>query len=126
MTYEDRVKQVVLDSYVCCYVLMGEPNDVRFIQIYPKRATDQELLDLRAHFIGTGLRGIGVIGLVRDTPKYAFKELLTPDQTTAMCVSFLAYLNVLFAGNFYATQEATEVAELRRIYAYADPSAPQV
>lgn len=122
MSYTEQAKQIVLGSSVALYVLMGESNDVEFLQIRPKMATDAELLDLRARCEGRCLRGVGVIGLINNTPRYAFSEHLEPDQVNAMCNSFLAFLNVLYSGNLHAERAANEVMALRRMYEYSDSS----
>lgn len=120
MTFREKAIQLVLQSSVALYVLMGAENDVEFLPLRPELADDVTLMALRNRWPGRGLRWIGVIGLVGATPRIAVNEPLHPDQINALCIAFLAQLNCLFSAKFHTERTQTEISELQRIYAYSD------
>jgi hypothetical protein len=124
MTFREKTIQLVLESSVALYVFLGAENDAEFLPLKPTLADEKAMLALRARWPGRGLRWIGVIGLCGATPRIEVNEPLHPDQVNALCIAFLAHLNCLFSANFHTERAQTEIAELQRIYAYSDASAP--
>ncbi len=120
--YMQRAAQVVCDSSIAVQVLLNPDNTD--LEIWPlKPEANESELTSRQEFAGRALRSVGVIGfgLQGLKPFTAFKEALEPDVVNAISRTFLEYLRVLIGESF---SDAAEIAELERIYAYRDPSAP--
>jgi hypothetical protein len=124
MTYTERSTQLALDSSVAVQVLLGSaPGDAEFIPLRPRPASQQMWDELKARWPGRGLRSVGVIGLIGTTPQVELKEPIGEEQCCRLAEAFIAYLNVLFQGNFAAHREAVqadEIAELERLYMLPD------
>jgi hypothetical protein len=125
-TYSERSTQLAVDASVAVLVLLGTaPDDMEFIPLKPKMATEESMLmaELRARWPGRGLRSVGVIGLCGTSPRCAFKEPLETQQISALAAAFLVYLDVLFRESFAAQTEKAELSELERLFNLPDPRA---
>lgn len=125
MAYTQNAAQLAIDASVAVQVLLGTaPDDCEFIPLKPKPADADMLNEIAMRWPGRGLRSVGVVGLVGTSPRVALREPLEPETVDRLVVAFLTYINALFGQSFQEQRAAIEIAELQRIYAYRDPSAP--
>ncbi len=127
MTYQEQSEQLVSEASIAAFVLMGaNPQDVEFVPLKPRMADRQMLEDLKARWPGRGLHTVGVMGLCGASPRCAFKTeaQITPQQMDALAAAWGVYCCMTIVQGFAAQRESAEIAELYRIYNYADPAAP--
>jgi hypothetical protein len=123
--YSERLAELVLSSSIAVQAVLGSsPGDAEFIPLLPRPADDRMWAELKARWPGRGLRSVGVIGLVGNTPQLELKEPLEDEQVRALAEAFIAYLDVFLQGSFAAHREAVEsaeIAELERMWTLVDP-----
>jgi hypothetical protein len=122
--YEERSRQIVLDSSIAVMVLLNADNtDMEMWPLQPRIATAAELTSPE-EFKARKLRTVGVAGLCGTTPLCAFKEPLEPTVVGAVATAFAVYIRSLIGDSIAAQLEeqkkGDEVTWLEQLHCLPD------
>ena len=122
-TYMDHIKEVALDSQICCQVLLSADNqDLEFQVLSPTKYRETETPLTPAEFCTRRLRSVGWVGLSGLTPRSAWKETLPESVVVSIGLAFSAFVRSLLGGDFAGkVAEHIEIAMLDRMYSLRDP-----